>query len=278
MKLYAVVTMDIVGSKKIIDRRLIQDKLINYINIVNNKYTEILPIPITITLGDEWQLITDCPWKCYDLIHEFQQLLWKDNIDIYAGIGIGTADTDLNEDIRKVDGTCFHMAREAIHVVKEYSRLRNSVIHSRRNKVYLKTSPKTFSILNEQFLGNEAFYNNMYIDEEAAFDIEEIGLNSFNEKVHGFNYSEFIENMINTLIENNEILKRKMTQKQKKIYVEYMKVNSYRKIAEMNVLERETISSISQKLNTAEFFTIQHNHKTVSALIYNLCKSALAVL
>lgn len=264
MKLYAVVTMDIVGSKKITDRKLIQDKLINCINIVNNKYAEILPIPTAITLGDEWQLITDHPWKCYDLVHEFQQLLWTENVDLYAGIGIGTIDTDINEDIRQVDGTCFHMAREAIHVVKKYYRLRDSVVHSSKNKVYLKTSPKTFSMLNEQF----HTYNNMNIDEEAALDIEGMS----------FNYSGFMESMINTIIENNEILKKKMTQKQKKIYVEYMKVNSYRKIAEMNAAEKETISSISQKLNTAEFFTIKHNHKTVSALIYNLCKSNMKKL
>jgi hypothetical protein len=40
----------------------------------------------------------------------------------------------------------------------------------------------------------------------------------------------------------------------------------------MNGEDSETISSISQKLNTAEFFTIQHNHKTVTELLYNYYK------
>lgn len=270
MRLYGVVTMDIVGSKKIMDRGLIQDELINCINIVNEKYAHILPTPITITLGDEWQLITDHPWRCYDLIHEFQQLLWPAAVDLYAGIGIGTIDTSLDADIRKVDGPCFHMAREAINMVREFYRLKDDVIHSSRNKVYFKPSPKAFSILDTHFSKDEAFNYNMDMDQEAALDIDEI-----EGKERDVKFSKSVENIINTIIENNEILKKKMTQKQKKIYIDYMKVRSYRKIAEMHVSERETISSISQKLNSAEFFTIQHNHKTVSTLIYNLYKNAL---
>lgn len=259
MPLYGVVTMDIVGSRKIKDRALFQDKLINCIGIVNEKYADILPVPITVTIGDEWQLITNHPWRCYDLIHEFQQLLWPYAADFYGGIGIGTIDTSLNADIRKMDGPCFHMAREAIDMVKDYYRLKDDVIHSSRNKIYFKPSPKAFGILNID--------NNMKL--EAAIDTDETEDNKT------VDYGESMESIINTIIENNEILKKKMTQKQKKIYIDYMKVRSYRKLAEMNASEKETISGISQKLNGAEFFTIQHNHKIISALIYNLCMDVL---
>lgn len=259
MPLYGVVTMDIVGSRKIENRALFQDKLINCIGIVNEKYADILPVPITVTIGDEWQLITDHPWRCYDLVHEFQQLLWPYAADFYGGIGIGTIDTSLNADIRKMDGPCFHMAREAIDMVKDYYRLKDDVIHSSRNKIYFKPSPKAFGILNID--------NNMKL--EAAIDTDETEDNKT------VDYGESMESIINTIIENNEILKKKMTQKQKKIYIDYMKVRSYRKLAEMNASEKETISGISQKLNGAEFFTIQHNHKIISALIYNLCMDVL---
>ncbi len=102
MKLYSVVNMDIVGSRNIKDRNLLQYNLNNYLNQINQKYRNILSVPITITLGDEWQLITDKLSESYNLIHEFQQLLWKDRIEIYAGIGIGELKTPIFEDIRKM--------------------------------------------------------------------------------------------------------------------------------------------------------------------------------
>lgn len=267
MNLFGVVTMDIIGSRKILHRGEFQSKLIKYIDIINEKYSHILPTPISITVGDEWQLITDHPWKCYDLIHEFQQLLWSDNINLYGGIGIGTIDTGLDQDVTRMDGPCFHMAREAINTVKEYYRLKDKVIHSSRNKVYLKGSPKEFSKLNSPFYKQQAFHDGSNPFSEAAFDLDE-GNNTIS-------FSESIENIINTIIENNEILKQKMTQKQKTIYIDYMKVGSYRKLLQMNKTQKESISSMSQKLNSAEFFTIQNNHKIVSQLIYNYCRTAV---
>jgi len=102
MKLYSVVNMDIVGSRHVKDRLQLQINLGNYIDQMNKKYRSILSTPITITLGDEWQLITDKLSESYNLIHEFQQLLWKDRIEIYAGIGIGELKTPIFEDIRKM--------------------------------------------------------------------------------------------------------------------------------------------------------------------------------
>ncbi|HCW04197.1 MAG TPA: hypothetical protein DGK91_06510 [Clostridium sp.] len=58
---------------------------------------------------------------------------------------------------------------------------------------------------------------------------------------------------------------------QKIIYVEYQKLKSYRKIVEVNKGRfNETIGGISQKLNSAEYFTIQRNHVTIEALINSL--------
>ena len=90
MKLYGVVIMDIKGSRNIKNRPYIQEKLQAHMDELNYKYKKILPVPIKFTLGDEWQLITEQPYECYNFIEEFQQLLWADNIKIYAGIWSGS--------------------------------------------------------------------------------------------------------------------------------------------------------------------------------------------
>lgn len=72
--LYGVVTMDIVNSRGIESREKVQNKLIDYINMINARFSNILVSPVSITLGDEWQLITDSPFECYNLVHEFKKL------------------------------------------------------------------------------------------------------------------------------------------------------------------------------------------------------------
>lgn len=75
MKTYSVINLDIVDSKRIKERENFQNRLNDFISIIYHKYSKILPTPISITLGDEWQLITDSPSESYTLVQEFQQLL-----------------------------------------------------------------------------------------------------------------------------------------------------------------------------------------------------------
>lgn len=244
MKLYGVVTMDIVDSRKIKDRESIQLKLNQYIEELNEKYATILLAPITITLGDEWQLVTDHPWKCYDLIHQFQQLLWQDQIEFYAGIGIGLLSTPIDKDIRKMDGPCFHFARQAIDIAKHGNKKKMKKIYSKNNRVFF------------QSLDDASIIDQSNTLEEAA-----VTVCSQTESIP-------IVEMINILIENNEILKSNLTPKQKKVYVDYIKIGSYRKMLELNRDGvQETIGGISQKINNAEYFTIQRNHNMVTYLI-----------
>ena len=84
-----MITIDIVQSRKILNRDAIQEKLNNYFKLVKDLYSHDIVSDICFTLGDEWQLITDKPHKCYRIVHDFQKLLWQDDISIYAGIGIG---------------------------------------------------------------------------------------------------------------------------------------------------------------------------------------------
>lgn len=272
MEIYGVVIMDIVGSRKLLNRKAVQDSLIDFIDFINKKYAAILPIPISVTLGDEWQLITNEPWQCYNLIHEFQKLMWSIDVNFYAGIGIEKISTNLNNDIGKVDGPCFHLARHAINTVKDYYRQKKSEIHSKHNKIFFKGNLldiNNMCFFNKDYNGknNISFNDLKEVEGEVAVDYLDNSMEDMNSYFTKLN----IDSIINNIIENNEILKQKMTQKQKRVYIEYLKAGSYRKILDVEEMKDESISSISQKLNTAEFFTIQHNHKIVTSLLYNYC-------
>lgn len=253
MKLYGVVTMDIVKSRWINNREEFQEKLKEYFHEMQRDYAESLVSDICFTLGDEWQLIINKPQQCYSIVHDFQKLLWQDDINIYAGIGIGELKTSIDKDTRMMDGPCFAMAREAINIAKEASKKRTQFIQSRANKVFLKFSSK--HKFSSEYVFNSSYnsgYNALEVNEVAA-DLEA--------KIS-------TEDIINVLIENNEILKSKLTSKQRRIYNDYQKFKSYRKIVEANKAEfNETIGGISQKLNTAEYFTIQRNQEMIESLI-----------
>ena len=63
-----------------------------------------------------------------------------------------------------------------------------------------------------------------------------------------------------------------MTIKQKRTYMDYIRHGTYRKILqEYGDDTSETISGISQKLNSAEFFTIQRNNKIIKSLLGIYC-------
>lgn len=272
MKLYSVVNMDIVGSRNVKDREQLQINLNNYIEQMNKKFSDILVAPITITLGDEWQLITDKPSQCYSLLHEFQQLLWKDSVELYAGIGIGELSTSVYEDIRKMDGPCFHAARDAMNIVKDLDKLKTKYSINKLNKVFL--------LLNR--IANDDFYYNIldfyYVINSAYTEsaLEQIAATK-EDNVECSNPSDILnklilERTINLIIENNEILKAKMTCKQKEVYADYSRLGSYRKIVEISGEDaKESIGGISQKLNNASFFTIRRNHQMISLLLDTYC-------
>lgn len=268
MKLYGTINMDIVGSRHVKDRQRLQEFLSSCIDTVNKKYPHILVAPITITLGDEWQMVTDRPSESYNLVHEFQQLLWKENIEAYAGIGIGELSTDIYDDIRKMDGPCFHTAREALGVVKNLDKLKGRYSINKLNRVFLMTS-----ILAENIGGNVLDFYYSSKGDYACSAMQEIAAASEDRDKFGYKSvmmdSLLIERTINLLIENNEILKAKMTDKQKKVYISYSKLGSYRKVMEWD--GSETIGGISQKLNNASYFTIQRNHHMVCLLLDAYC-------
>lgn len=230
----SVINMDIVNSRGINNRVQIQNIIKNYLNTLSNKYKKELLSPITITLGDEWQIVLKDISKSYTIITEVNEFLNNYHIKTYSGIGIGSISTEIYNNSSNMDGEAFINARNAINIAKKSG----DTIKSKVNRVYLNE----YSIMEK---------------DEVAISLVSDG-----------DYSTVqIGYIINALIENTEILINKVTPKQWVVIKSYREAGSYKKMVEDGVSNSK--SDISQKLNSAEFFVIEKNIKLIEKLFGN---------
>lgn len=252
MKLYGVINMDIVNSRNLYNREILQKKIKKYLDYMNKENENLLLVPIVITLGDEWQIVLKEPYEGYKIISDFQKILRKEGIKVYSGFGIGTISTEVNEDARSMDGECFIKAREALNISKNKNRFYNKKIKSKKNNVY--------------FNGTNISFHQVFFKDK--FDpIEEVAVTSGDQMIES---NLTINNIINSMIENNEILKYKVTDKQWEMIDLYEKFSSYSNM----VKESETISKadISQKINNSNYFVIRNNNLNISKLLKLYCE------
>lgn len=229
--IYSVINMDIVDSRKLKNRVEIQDVINTYLDEVSHKYRNILLSKITLTLGDEWQIVLKDISKSYTLITEINEFLIDYNIKTYSGIGLGSISTGIYSKSSLMDGEAFINAREALNKAKK----KNGYINSNVNRVYF----------------NEAF-DNTY---------EEVALTSINGHI---NNKALLKNVINSLIENTEIIINRITPKQLEIIKSYRSYGTYSSMVENQ--KAKSKAEISQKLNTAEYFVLENNIKLIEKL------------
>ncbi len=239
MAVYGAAILDVVGSRSSANRAELQEILNQAIAEFNEEFRGILPVPAGITSGDEWEILTDRPRQGYELVAWFQAALRARGIEVYAGLGLGGLSTPPAGEIRQLDGPCFHLARQALAIAKDNLGSRRKHIFSKRNRVYL---------LAETCLAGGG---------ELAAAAEDAGT--------PLARLPLLE-VANALIENTEILKSRMTGKQRQAFADYRRLGSYRRMAAADGA-RQTPGGISQKLNTAEYFTIQRNERLIGILL-----------
>lgn len=244
MALYGAAILDVVGSKVMDNRERLQDRLNEAIGDFNARFRNLLPVPAGITIGDEWEFLTGAPKYSYELIQWFQDTLRLARIEVYAGLGIGGLSTAMGPEIRQMDGSCFHLARRAVAIAKGIDGSRHKYIFSKKNRVYL---------LADNAGGNGSLPVRGGWEEAAAAGGRD-----------GFPLT--LQEMANAMIENTEILKVRMSEKQRLVFLEYQRLGSYRKMAAESGI-RQTPGGISQKLNTAEYFSIKRNVRLIGILL-----------
>jgi hypothetical protein len=114
---YIAVVGDIVGSKKIQDRKAIQDKLSKVLYEVNEMYYKDIASKFMITLGDEFQGLLTAGTHALEIIEKIERQMYPTNIRF--GIGVGRITTDINPDFPLgADGPAYYSARKMINELK----------------------------------------------------------------------------------------------------------------------------------------------------------------
>ena len=113
--MYIVFIGDIIESKKLDDRKNQQEHIKGVFDKLNNKFKDIIVSKLTLTLGDEFQVILKPSINIFRLIDSLQVEL---NLEFRLGIGHGEIVTDINPELSiGADGPAFWNAREAIEEV-----------------------------------------------------------------------------------------------------------------------------------------------------------------
>jgi len=115
IKSACVITCDIKESRKLKDRRVIQEKLKKTVRAVNTGYKGDILANFIITRGDEFQGVLKDKKSCYDVLLFIRESL---PVDFYCGVGIGSINTEISNKPTEMDGTSFHRSREALQEAK----------------------------------------------------------------------------------------------------------------------------------------------------------------
>lgn len=163
MAVYAVLNIDLVSSRQISNRAQFQDALKDHLETLSSTYAEGLVAPITLTLGDEWQIVLRDLGQVYPLYIEVKTFLKTWEQDCYCGIGIGPMSTKEAVDTRQMDGEVFVLARESLNILKSNKRSYRKLIPTKECKVFVGAStsntqgtPSLTLILNTLLQNNEA--------------------------------------------------------------------------------------------------------------------------
>lgn len=115
---YIAIIGDIKKSKKITDRKSVQEKLRRVLEQVNKKYEKDISAKFMITLGDEFQGLLRGGENVLNIIQDIQMEMYP--IIIRFGIGVGEITTNINAEMAiGADGPGYYMARSAIESLKQ---------------------------------------------------------------------------------------------------------------------------------------------------------------
>lgn len=115
---FAAVIGDIKGSRKLENRKEVQERLQKVLDRLNRKYEEDIVSSFLITLGDEFQGLLCSGKNILNMINEIKMEMYP--VRLRFGIGFGTITTDIRREMALgADGPGYYRAREAVEVLKE---------------------------------------------------------------------------------------------------------------------------------------------------------------
>lgn len=116
-RLYIAIIADIIDSRSIKKRSIVQKQLEKLLDQINTTYQHAIASRFIITLGDEFQGVLTSGSVVMRILDKIQREMYP--IAIRFGIGVGTLSVALkaNSSLGS-DGSAFHLARASIREVK----------------------------------------------------------------------------------------------------------------------------------------------------------------
>jgi len=115
---YVVIIGDIVASRKVSERKKVQQKLKNTLEKINQKYADDIVAKLVISLGDEFQGLLKNHGNIIKIITEIEEELAP--VKLRFGVGVGSVATDINFDNSlEIDGKAYYRARKVIKKIEE---------------------------------------------------------------------------------------------------------------------------------------------------------------
>lgn len=87
-----VITVDVKGSKKLKDRAVVQNKILNVLNSLNKEFNEFLIADFMITLGDEFQGVLKTTKSVLKIFKHIKENLFLP-VEFCCGVGVGSIET-----------------------------------------------------------------------------------------------------------------------------------------------------------------------------------------
>lgn len=115
---YIAIIGDIKESRKLKDRKGIQNKLSEVLNEINKKYEKDIASRFMITLGDEFQGLLRGGTNVMNIIFDIERKMYP--VELRFGVGAGEITTGINAEMAiGADGPGYYKARDAINYLKE---------------------------------------------------------------------------------------------------------------------------------------------------------------
>ena len=115
---YVVIIGDIIDSRNLVNRGVVQTKLKAILEAINEKYGDDIVARFKITLGDEFQGLLQTNTNILAIITTIERALSP--VQLRFGVGIGTITTEINYEVSaEIDGPAYHRARAMIERMEQ---------------------------------------------------------------------------------------------------------------------------------------------------------------
>ncbi|MBP2652907.1 MAG: SatD family (SatD) [Firmicutes bacterium] len=117
---YCAIIGDIVGSRKLKNRFMVQQEFLAAAELANCEFREYIESAFTVTIGDEFQVLLR-KISAAPRVIEFVKHTMSD-VEFLFGVGIGGMATEIKTTAIGMDGPAFHFARKALERAKKRKR------------------------------------------------------------------------------------------------------------------------------------------------------------